>query len=112
MSIMSKAASRYGNMQILTSPLKWLICYMHRKALALIKNGIEEGCRRDLEKAQNLIFQLELALDKTDENSKTLAELYACCYYLLEEAEPQNIIAARKILEILDEAFCKLVRMK
>ncbi|MDR0307342.1 MAG: hypothetical protein LBI42_10975 [Chitinispirillales bacterium] len=105
---MSKAASRYSSMQILTSPLKRLICFMHRKAYSLIKSGIEEGSKRDLEKAQNLIFQLELALDKTDENSKVLAELYACCYYLLEGAEPRNIIAARKIIETLDETFNQL----
>jgi len=112
MSVMSRAASRYGSMQILTSPLRWLICFMHRKALALIKHGIEEGCRRDLEKAQNLIFQLELALDKTDENSKVLAELYACCYYLLEGTEPQNVIAARKIIESLDDTFSQLAKTR
>jgi len=109
---MSRAALRYGDMQILTSTLKWLVCFMHRKALSLIKSGIEEDSKRDLEKAQNLIFQLELALDKTDENSKTLAELYACCYYMLEGTDPKNIIAARKILETLDETFNNLAKSK
>jgi len=109
---MSRAALRYGDMQILTSTIKWLVCFMHRKAVRLIKSGIEEDSKRDLEKAQNLIFQLELALDKTDENSKILAELYACCYYLLEGTDPQNVITARKILETLDETFSALARNK
>ena len=112
MTIMSRAASRYGDMQILTSTVKWLVCFMHRKAVSLIKSGIEEDSKRDIEKAQNLIFQLELALDKTDENSKILAELYACCYYLLEGSDPQNIIAARKILESLEETFSSLAKIK
>jgi len=102
---MAKTAQRYDEMQVQTSGLKSLVCLMHRKTLSLIRKGVEEGSRRDIEKAQNLIFQLELALDRNEKTSELLAELYAYCYYLLESGNTKSIMVARKILETLSGAF-------
>jgi flagellin-specific chaperone FliS len=81
---------------------------MHGKTLSHIKKGIEEGSRRDIEKAQNLIFQLELAVNKDEDASKVLSELYAYCYYLLEKTDPQSILTAKKILKTLSDTFNQL----
>jgi len=107
---MAKTAQRYDETQVQTSGIKGLICLMHRKTLSLIRKGIEEGSRRDIEKAQNLVFQLELALDRNEKTSELLAELYAYCYYLLESGNTQSIMVARKILETLSGAFGALAR--
>jgi flagellin-specific chaperone FliS len=106
----AKTAELYNEMQVQTSGLKSLVCLMHRKTLSLIRKGIEEGSRRDIEKAQNLIFQLELALDRNEKTSELLAELYAYCYYLLESGNTHSIIVARKILETLGGAFGALAK--
>jgi flagellin-specific chaperone FliS len=108
----SKTARHYENIRVKTTSLKGLICYMHGQTLALLKKGIEEGGKRDIERAQNLIFQLELAVNKNEDASKMLADLYAYCYYLLEKNDPQNIIVAKKILETLSDAFHQLLKQK
>jgi flagellin-specific chaperone FliS len=108
----STTARLYEDQQIKTSSLKGLICFMHDQTLALIKKGIEDGSRRDIEKAQNLIFQLELAVNKDEDASKVLADLYTYCYYLLEKTDPQSVLAAKKILETLAGAFNQLAKSK
>ena len=108
----SKDTRKYDSIRIRTTSLKGLVCYMHGKTLALIKKGLEDGSRRDIEKAQNLIFQLELAVNKNEDASKVLADLYAYCYYLLEKTDPQSIIVAKKILETLSETFSQLSKTK
>jgi flagellin-specific chaperone FliS len=85
---------------------------MHGKTLSHIKKGIEEGSRRDIEKAQNLVFQLELAVNKNEDASKVLADLYAYCYYLLENTDPQSMLIAKKILETLSNTFNQLAKQK
>ena len=103
---------RYDNLRIRTSSPKGLICFMHGKVLSLIKRGMETGARRDIEKAQNLIFLLELAVNKKEDASRVLANLYAYCYYLLEKADTQGIITARKIMETLSGAFNLLAKQR
>ena len=107
-----KDTRKYDSIRIRTTSLKGLVCYMHGKTLALIKKGLEDGSRRNIEKAQNLIFQLELAVNKNEDASKVLADLYAYCYYLLERTDPQSIIVAKKILETLSETFSQLSKTK
>jgi flagellin-specific chaperone FliS len=106
----TKKTQMYDTTRIKTISLKGLVCYMHGKTLHLIKKGMEEGNRRDIEKAQNLIFQLELAVNKDEDASKVLADLYAYCYYLLEKTDPHSMIVARKILESLASAFNQLAK--
>ena len=104
--------NRYDTLRIRTSSAKSLICYIHAKAASLIKKGMEETSRRDIEKAQNLIFLLELAVNKTEDASKVLANLYAYCYYSLEKADRPGIIAAKKIMETLSNTFNQLAKRK
>jgi len=108
----SKTARLYENQKVRTTSFKGLICFMHDQTLMLIKKGIEDGSRRDIEKAQNLIFQLELAVSKDEDASKVLADLYTYCYYLLEKTDPQSILVARKIMETLGDAFNQLAKAK
>ena len=108
----SRDTREYDNIRIRTTSLKGLVCYMHGKTLALIKKGMEEGSRRDIEKAQNLIFQLELAVNKNEDASKVLADLYAYCYYLLERTDPHSVVVAKKIIETLAGTFNRLSKAK
>ncbi|MCL2218263.1 MAG: flagellar protein FliS [Chitinispirillia bacterium] len=106
-------ARLYENMKVKTTSFKGLICFMHEQTLAYIRKGIEDGSRKDIEKAQNLIFQLELSVTKDrDAASKVLADLYTYCYYLLEKTDPQSIFVANKILETLASAFNQMARPK
>jgi len=95
----------YETLRIKTTSLKGLVCLLHDRTLLLIKKGMEEGSKRDIERAQNLIFQLELAVDRDEDASHVLADLYAYCYYLLERTDAQSVTAARKIIETLSGAF-------
>jgi len=101
--------AKYEAMRIATTSLKGLVCLLHERALVLIKKGLEGGGDgRDLERAQNLIFQLELAVDREEDASRVLADLYAYCYYLLEMPDPRSVTVAKKILETLSEEFRRL----
>jgi flagellin-specific chaperone FliS len=100
--------AKYEAMRIATTSLKGLVCLLHERTLVLIKKGLEDGDRRDMERAQNLIFQLELAVDRDEDASKVLADLYAYCYYLLEMPSPQSVTVAKRILETLSEEFNRL----
>jgi flagellin-specific chaperone FliS len=97
--------ARYDATRINTTSLKGLVCLLHQRALVLIRRGLESGGWRDVERAQNLIFQLELAVDREEDASRVLADLYAYCYYLLERPDPRSVTVARRILEALAEAF-------
>lgn len=108
----AKKALAYENLRVKTTSFKGLICFMHDQALLLIKKSIEDGNRRHIEKAQNLIFQLELAVYKNTEASKVLADLYTYCYYLLEQTDPQSILVARRIIETLADTFNQLAQVK
>ena len=103
----------YDRMRVRTTSRKGLVCYMHEQALVFIKKGAEGiGNRREIEKAQNLIFQLELALNKDEDASRILADLYAYCYYLLEKTDTQSLVTAKKILETIAGAFNMLAKQK
>ncbi|MDR0330806.1 MAG: flagellar protein FliS [Chitinispirillales bacterium] len=104
--------AQYDVTRIRTTSLKGLVCLLHDRTLSFIKKGLEEGNRREIEKAQNLIFQLELAVNKNEDASTVLADLYAYCYYLLEKTDTQSVIVARKIIETLSEAFGQLAKYK
>lgn len=108
----NKNVREYDSIRVKTSSLKGLICFMHSRMLSLIKSGIEEGSRRDIERAQNLVFLLELAVTKNEDASKVLADLYAYSYYLLEKADAHSMVIARKILETLSGTFDALARQK
>ena len=111
-SAKAKKVRDYENLKVRTTSLKGLICFMHDQTVTLIQKGIEDGSRRNIEKAQNLIFQLELAVNKNEDASIVLADLYTYCYYLLEQTDPQSILTARKILETLAETFNQLAKTK
>lgn len=100
--------AKYEAMRIATTSLKGLVCLLHERTLVLIKKGLEDGDKRDIERAQNLIFQLELAVDREEDASRVLADLYAYCYYLLERPDPPSVTVAKKILETLSEEFKRL----
>jgi len=108
----SKNTRMYDSIRVRTTSLKGLVCFIHGQALALMRKGMEEGSQRDINKAQNLIFQLELAVNRNEDASRVLANLYAYCYYLLENRDPQSIIAARRIIETLAGTFYQLAKQK
>jgi flagellin-specific chaperone FliS len=97
--------ARYDATRINTTSLKGLVCLLHQRAIVLIRRWLEGSGGRDIERAQNLLFQLELAVDREENASRVLADLYAYCYYLLERPDPRSVTVARKILETLAEAF-------
>ncbi len=105
-----RAARYYGRMQIQTAGLKRLICLLHEKSLMYIQRGLLQGSKGDIAKAQNIIYQLELAVKRKDDLSDVLAELYTYCYDLLESSDPQKVENSRQIIEILSSSFQKLYR--
>ncbi|MCL2184191.1 MAG: flagellar protein FliS [Chitinispirillia bacterium] len=108
----TQRARQYENQKVRTTSFRGLICFMHDQALLFIIKGIEDGSRRELEKAQNLIFQLELAVNKSEDASIVLADLYTYCYYLLEQTDPQSILTAKKVMETLAATFNQLAKVK
>ncbi|MFP4013997.1 MAG: flagellar protein FliS [Chitinispirillaceae bacterium] len=107
---MNKIAQHYSHMRIQTAGLQKLICMIHEKSLFYIRKGLSEGKKSDLERAQNLIYQLELAIDRKDDCSSLLAQLYAHCYHLLDTCRKADIDQARILMEELRGAFEQLFR--
>lgn len=107
---MNRAAQHYSSMRIQTAGLQKLICLIHEKSLFYLKKGLTEGKKSDFEKAQNLIFQLELSVDRKDDLSNLLAELYAHCYHLLETCRKADVNQAQRLIEDLHSTFEQLFR--
>lgn len=109
----SEAASQYAKLQIQTATKPKKICMLHARCVEFVAMAHERvnGERRDaLNRAQNILAQLEASLGSDDPVSKSLFYLYDYCYVLLENGDETDIGNAFSVLAELRNTFDELFR--
>jgi flagellin-specific chaperone FliS len=101
----------YESIRIGTAPKRKAICMLHERVRSLIHRYTSEPekDRRLLDKAQNIIAQLQSALIVTDDVSYTLFYLYDYCYLQLENDDRGSIVNAYSIITELADSFHSLL---
>lgn len=109
---MPAIATHYRQMQIGTASHSKAICMLHQRCMQLIELGRRNPGeqRENLDKAQNILAQLQRVLDKNDEVSESLFLLYDYCYALLERGAPNECRNALTIIRHLTFTFRALSR--
>jgi flagellar biosynthetic protein FliS len=110
----AEAARHYAQFQIQTASHPKRICMLHARCVELAAMAEEEDApakrRMLLDKAQNILFQLQAVLQTDDTVSKSLYYLYDYCYVLLGRGETAACVQARQILTELRDTFEQLLR--
>ncbi len=107
---MSKA---YSSMQVHTASNPANICMLHTRCIFFVKQALidnQPNYRSFLDKAQNIIAELEHALIIDDNLSRSLFYIYDYCYILLEQNDPEKIRNALILLTLLRDTFTELVK--
>ncbi|MBD3420841.1 MAG: hypothetical protein GF398_12045 [Chitinivibrionales bacterium] len=105
-------ARYYTTMQIQTASRAKAVCMLHERCMHFIALGEQEQDkqRQYLDKAQNIIAQLQAALIVDDHVSRSLLFLYDFCYMLLEKGGNNEIDSARELFATLTATFNTLIR--
>jgi flagellin-specific chaperone FliS len=100
-------AEYYGRLRIETSSAKNSIYLLHEKAVHLLSRALyfTDGRRAALDRVQNIVTQLQLALIVDDPVGKGLFFIYGRCYRLLEHDDWQSMLSAHKLLSPLKDTF-------
>ena len=113
MNSLYNTARKYASMQIQTASNSRVICMLHEKCVNLIQKVVETDSPADrllLDRAQNILAELERVLVIDDDLSQGLFYLYDYCYCLLEKDskdEYRNAVSIMSLLRILSTAFTK-----
>ncbi len=110
-------ANYYQHMQIDTASTQKQVVMLHDKLFALVRDSITEDKRKRrerLDKAQNIIVQLQIALklDREDEITHSLFLLYDYAYVLLNKDDIVGHRECLKVIEILRDTFSELFKRK
>lgn len=110
-------ANYYKQMQVNTASSDKQIVMLHEKLFTLCRDAIiqgEKGRRERLDKAQNIIVQLQIALklDREEEVSNSLFLLYDYIYVRLEGSDLSKYREALKVIEVLRNTFSELIKRK
>ncbi len=109
---MPQVANHYMTMQIGTASRQKQITMLHEKCVELIQAAstkIPFDGRVDLDKAQNILAQLQSALRLKDTTSQSLFVLYDYVYTLLEQEIQENCWKALKVMKVLRDTFRELL---
>jgi flagellar biosynthetic protein FliS len=108
----SQTVQRYRQFALQTAPHKRAIYLLHEKCVHQIalSRSYAEKRRELLNRAQNILSQLQTALHADDDVSCTLFLLYDYCYVQLNDPPvAQNITNALAIMNTLKNTFRQLV---
>ena len=108
-----EVAHHYTRMQIVTASSQKQLTMLHEKCVwCIVKAGTESGFdRRELlNRAQNILAQLQAALRMEDSVSEGLFYIYDYAYMLLEDDGDEGRQKAIEVLQVITEAFRKLLR--
>jgi flagellar biosynthetic protein FliS len=111
MTSKKKQIQYYSKIQVQTATHARLICMLHEKCEQLIRQTIDRGdsdSRSRLDHAQNIIVELERALDDSDQVGKSLYLLYDYCYCSLETGTSYDSRKALQVISSLRETFNRL----
>jgi len=110
-------AKYYQHMQIDTASRQKQLVMLHDRLYTLIRDAIilgVEGRRERLDKAQNIVVQLQIALklDQDDEVTHSLFLLYDYTYVQLETKDVVKYREALKVVEVIRDTFAEQYRKK
>ena len=99
--------ARYKSLQISTASQSKVIVMLHDRAVFLMSKSLLDRPpdRLVLDKAQNILVQLQIALKMEDEVSKGLNYIYVYCYDLLEVGSPEGIEICKELITPIKDAF-------
>jgi flagellin-specific chaperone FliS len=109
----SDVAGYYDRLNISTAPKSRKLVMLHERSVELLKSSrdADPAARRQmLDKAQNILAQLEAALRIDDPVSQGLFYLYDYIYVLLERSEETAIDQATSLLSTLRDTFRELLQ--
>ncbi|MBD3391560.1 MAG: hypothetical protein GF418_05910 [Chitinivibrionales bacterium] len=110
----SEAARHYAEFQVQTASHPKRICMLHVRLVELVMlagEGESEARKRILlDKAQNILSQLQGALRVEDAISQSLFYLYDYCYVLLQRGEDVDLKNVLEIVVTLRKTFDELLR--
>ena len=104
----------YSRIQVQTATHARVICMLHEKCEQLIRQAIsgdDPGNRLQLDRAQNIIVQLERSLTDVDQVSRSLYLLYDYCYCSLESGDSSDCRKALQVIAALRDTFNLLNKM-
>ena len=104
-------AHYYARVQVATANKAKLLCMLHEHCVRLVVQSLSSPAplRPALNKAQNILAQLEHSLIVNDQVSKGLFYLYDYCYCRLETSNEEEHRNAASILIPLRDTFEKLL---
>lgn len=110
-------ANYYKKMQIDTASNQKQLVMLHEKLFVLVRNSIIEGTegrRERLDKAQNILVQLQIALklDRDDDLTHSLFLLYDYIYVRLDKDDIVGHRESLKVIEVLRDTFSELFKRK
>lgn len=98
----------YSRIQVQTANHARAICMLHEKCEQLIRLAIssdDQKGRLQLDRAQNIIAQLERSLSEGDQISRSLYLLYDYCYCSLESGIASDSRKALQVISSLRDTF-------
>ena len=98
----------YNRMSVMTAPSGKRITMLHDRCVELISFALKadkSDRRHNLNKAQNILAQLQAALKSRDEVGQSLFHLYDYSFVLLEKGSIRDCIHVREVLTVLCAAF-------
>ena len=104
-------ARHYAHMNIVTSAMPRVIYLLHERCLLLIQKSLhsEQPQRQYLDKAQNIIVELERALKIEDSIAESMFYLYDYCYVRLDSMDSSEHEHALAIMKDLRNTFYSLL---
>ena len=107
-----QAAVRYNDIQISTAAKPKAVLMLHDACIKniLAANHEPDTKREMLNKAQNIITELQSALVISDSVSQSIFYLYDYCYTLLENGSELECVNAYEVLSILRTSFWQVFR--
>jgi flagellin-specific chaperone FliS len=107
----SELAEHYVKMQIDTAPRRRIVYLLHEKCVYDVQKALRFADRRRelLDRAQNILSQLQRSLVVDDTVSQSLYYLYDYCYVRLETGGVNDIMDVLGILRPLRDTFHTLL---
>ncbi len=109
MSTRDKHIQDYSRIQVQTATHARVICMLHEKCGQLIRQAVsgddQNNNRLQLDRAQNIIVQLERSLVDKDQVSRSLYLLYDYCYCSLESGSESDSRKALQVITSLNDTF-------
>ncbi|MBD3316322.1 MAG: hypothetical protein GF344_11090 [Chitinivibrionales bacterium] len=109
-----EVAEYYNRLKVETAPLSKKIVMLHDRCVEQIliaRDQTGDARRSLLDKAQNILSQLQSALRLNDDIAHGLFYLYDYCYAMLESGDAAQLSNSLAILIVLRDTFRSLAKL-